>query len=302
MPSQCPLRIFGKLFKNLWLFTKDDFFTFMFPNTIFGVCIALAGPPFVDGLENAALPLKRIPLVLLFNFTNLLVFDLSNQRLWESIKEDRLNKSWRPIPSGQMTRSETRRALQVLIPFVLAINHYGLNVGAETACIMVGCWSYNDLKAGDDNWIIRNAVIALGFGVFNWASLKVGVDGGGISGSTGITAMGYTWICMYSLVVVTTMHVQDMKDQAGDKARGRRTAPLVLGDRVARWSLAIPIIIWAPACAFYCRANIGLGVTASVFGVYLSWRCLILRQSTEDRRTWHLWCVWTAILSLMPMH
>ena len=82
--------------------------------------------------------LHRIPHILAFNSTNLLIFDLSNQRLWESVLEDTLNMPWRPIPVGRMTRLEVRQALLLVIPAVLAFNHYVLHVGTETACIAVG--------------------------------------------------------------------------------------------------------------------------------------------------------------------
>jgi hypothetical protein len=35
-------------------------------------------------------------------------------------------------------------------------------------------------------------------------------------------------------VILTTMRVKDLKDQAGDLTRGRKTVPLVLGDEVSR--------------------------------------------------------------------
>jgi 4-hydroxybenzoate polyprenyltransferase len=302
--ARCPLRVLSKLGGNLWRFTQDDFLTFVFPNTIFGICVACAGSPFVSNrsaeLSWMAL-LARIPLVILFNWTNLLIFDLANQRLWESVLEDKLNKPWRPIPNGRMTRSEVRQSLQLAIPLVLAINHYILGVGSETACIIVGCWVYNDLKASDDSWILRNAVIALGFGVFNWGSLKVAIGGGQAGTLTGITTTGYTWICLYSLVIFTTMHVQDMKDQAGNKARGRRTAPLIFGDRAARWTLAVPIATWTPVCALHCRASVFAATIVMAFGGYVAWRCLSYRGSMQDRWTWQLWCAWTAMLSLMPL-
>lgn len=294
-----------KLYQNLWLFTQDDFLTFVFPNTIFGTCVALAGWPFVTNASTTAAwisILSRLPLAILFNWTNLLVFDIANQRIWESVLEDKLNKPWRPIPSGRMTRSEARQALQLIIPLVLALNHYCLGVGSETACIIVGCWVYNDLKASDESWLTRNAVCALGFGVFNWGSLKVVVGGGGAGNSSGITTAGFVWICMYSLVIFTTMHVQDMKDTVGDAARGRRTAPLIFGDRVARWSLAVPISVWGPLCAMYCQASISAAALVSLFGGYVGWRCLSFEGSLQDRWTWQLWCAWTAMLSLMPLH
>lgn len=302
--GRCPLRALHKLNQNLWLLTQDDFLTFILPNTIFGTCAALAGAPFASSRPAATVwmsPLARLPLAVLFNWTNLIVFDLANQRLWRSVLEDKLNKPWRPIPSGRMTQSEARQALQLVIPLVLALNHYCLGVGSETACIIVGCWVYNDLEASDESWLTRNAMCALAFGVFNWASLKVIVGGGGAGNPFGITAAGFAWICMYSLVIFTTMHVQDLKDTVGDAARGRRTAPLVFGDRAVRWSLAVPISVWGPLCAIHCQASISAAALVSLFGFYVGWRCLSFHGSPQDRWTWQLWCAWTAMLSLMPL-
>lgn len=145
-----------------------------------------------------------------FNFTNLLVFDLSNQRLWESVLENELNRPWRPIPAGSMMRSEVRQAMLLAIPVVLAFNHYLLRVGAETACIIIGCWVYNNLKASDAGFVTRNGVIALGFGVFNWSSIKIAIAGGAENyprNSSGITSLGYQWTVLYSSVIFTTMHI-----------------------------------------------------------------------------------------------
>ena len=129
------LTLLYKTGKNFWSFTESDFATFVLPNTTFGICSALAGHPLVYADITALSVLAKIPAVILFNWSNLLVFDLANQRLWEAVEEDKINKPWRPIPSGEMPRSEVRQAMQLVIPLVLAFNHYFLNVGAETACI-----------------------------------------------------------------------------------------------------------------------------------------------------------------------
>jgi 4-hydroxybenzoate polyprenyltransferase len=184
-----------------------------------------------------------------------------------------------------MTRSEVRKAMQIAIPAVLAFSHYFLSAGAETACIMVGCWVYNDLKVSDDSLILRNAIASLAFGVFNWSSLKVAI-GGHAEYLPKVAEAGSAWIWIYSGVIFTTLHVQDLKDQAGDRVRGRSTAPLVIGDGLTRWTLAVPITLWAPVCAMHCEASLYYAVLVSVFGAYVAWRCLRHREQAQDRWTW----------------
>ncbi|KAF1953534.1 hypothetical protein CC80DRAFT_551182 [Byssothecium circinans] len=191
-----PLLAFVKAMQNLWLFTQDHFAAFIFPNTILGVSCALAGPPYVTSspLSNSEI----VFLVILFNWSTLLIFDLANQRLWESVHEDKLNKPW-------------CRAMQITIPVVLAFNHYCLSTGAETVCIIVRCWVYNNLKVSDDSWILRNAIISLAFGVFNWSSPKVAIRGHGAY-LPRVSESGSSWIWLCSGVILMTMHVQDMED------------------------------------------------------------------------------------------
>ncbi|ATZ46633.1 hypothetical protein BCIN_02g00250 [Botrytis cinerea B05.10] len=290
-----------KIAKYFWLFTESDFATFVIPNTVFGVCSAIAGYPVVSTSTTSGAVLRRIPAVIFFNWSNLLVFDLANQRLWEAVEEDKLNKPWRPIPSGKISRSEVRQAMQMVIPLVLALNHYFLNVGAETACILTLTWVYNDLKASDDGWIQRNFIIAISFGVYNWSSLKVAIGAGGLSSTAEITRVGLYWIALMSGVILTTMHIQDLKDTVGDKERGRHTSPLVLGEKVARWTLVIPITCWGPICMHYWKLSWIMNVPVTALGLYVAWRCISYRGNTEDRKTWQLWCGWTALLSLMPL-
>ncbi|PWY84974.1 hypothetical protein BO70DRAFT_424246 [Aspergillus heteromorphus CBS 117.55] len=207
------------------------------------------------------------PPTILFNWATVLIFDLSNQRLPESIQEDHLNKPWRPLPSNRITATQTRRLLLGAIPAVLALN-YHLGVWQETALIMLITWLYNDLRAGDE--IIRDAVIAVAYGLFNVASLRIacfdgsGGRGSGSRGSTTLPSMtmttmedihptptGYIWSALISGVILTTMQIQDLKDQAGDRSRGRRTLPIVLGERCSRALVAGFVGVWSVACVWF---------------------------------------------------
>ncbi|KAI0095756.1 UbiA prenyltransferase family-domain-containing protein [Nemania sp. FL0031] len=294
------------ILKLFWLITRDDAATFVGPNTTFGLCGALAGPVLVaqEGRNQLPALLFRLPRVVFFNWSNLLVFDLANQRLPESVLEDALNKPWRPGPSGLATPSQIRRAMLLIIPAVWVAN-YSLDVSAETALLMVLTWLYNDLMGGDEGWILRNVIISAAFGLYNLGSVKVAA---GLS-SDCLTPVGVQWTLAISGVILTTMHVQDLKDQHGDRSRGRQSAPIVLGDRVARWTIAVPVVCWSLFCTYFWGAGVwgswgiwgmvwGLGIVTLGFVVAL--RCLMLGGPGPDRLTWQLWAAWTAAIYALP--
>lgn len=277
-----------------WLFTVDDAATFVVPNVIFGLCSALSAPILVAPQDDIASILLRLPRAVFFNWSNLLIFDLANQRLPESAREDALNKPWRPVPSGLMTSAQVRRAMLFCIPMVLTANYLS-GVGVETSLLLVLTWLYNDLMGGDENWICRNVIIASAFWLYNTGSSN------SLHGQTAvITEKGTLWTNIISGVILTTMHVQDLKDQEGDCARGRRLAPLVLGDLTARWTIAVPICFWSCYCTWFWEVGMaGLGIVLLGFSVAI--RCLVYSGKQPDRRTWELWALWTATLYMLPL-
>lgn len=279
-----------------WLLTKDDVGTFVGPNTMFGLCGALAGPTLIEPANDVSRVFLNLPLVVLFNWTNLLIFDLANQRLPESAHEDALNKPWRPVPRGLMTSDHIRQTMLLFIPIVLVFNHLCLGTGFETALILLLTWLYNDLRGGDESWILRNVIIAAAFGLFNTGSLRVAA---GSQEFASLTSSGVIWTFMISGVILTTMHVQDLKDQEGDRMRNRRSAPIVLGDRVSRITIAFPVCFWSLFCTSLWPSGIW-GACPVVLGAWVALRCMAYTDKLSDRRTWELWALWTAIMYSMP--
>ena len=281
---------------TLWLFTTDDFDTFVIPNCLFGIFTALSREV-VQYPEHGIIishVLERLPLVIFFNWSNLLVFDLANQRLPDSIQEDRVNKPWRPLPTQRITPEQTRYLMIASMPLILLAN-YGLGVWKETAILFNLTWIYNDLRGGDDHWIMRNLVIACAFFFYNLGSLKVV-----LGANAEITQLGYSWTTIVSAVIFTTMQAQDFKDQEGDVLRGRQTAPLVLGDTVARWTFAVAVVVWSFVCAFFWNFRLCHLLCPIVGGLYVAVRIVLKREKGEDRKTWKFWCLWTAMLYLLP--
>ncbi|KAL8738659.1 MAG: hypothetical protein Q9181_000576 [Wetmoreana brouardii] len=290
----CTLAQTRRLIGTLWLFSESDFSTFVVPNTAFGILGALSGSQLTTQTEvHVEKILRRLPLVMLFNLSNVLIFELANQRQPESVKEDLVNKPWRPLPTGRISSEGTRRLILVMVFIVLAMN-FSFGVWRETALLFTLTWLYNDLKGGDE--IIRDLIIAIAFGLYNHGSLTLAMNG-----DADINKKGYTWIAVISGVILTTMQVQDLKDQPGDRMRGRRTIPLVLGDTFSRWMIAVCVAIWS----FYCvcfwdfQQPMVYAVLMTVGGL-VSFRALRRRNPKEDTRTWKIWCAWTATLYALP--
>ncbi|KAI1095730.1 UbiA prenyltransferase family-domain-containing protein [Rostrohypoxylon terebratum] len=302
-PKIRPSRQTGKLgFRNLipilWGFTESDFATFAVPNTIFGILGALSGafaaddegvPP--SSLRDIAL---RIPLILAFNWCNLLIFDMANQRSPISVVEDATNKPWRPIPSSKITPDQTRRVMLAVIPISLCFHSF-LGLWNYGLGIVAGIWVYNDLGGGDEIFL-REMVIALGYYVFNLGSLRIA-----LGSQTQVSAKGNLWTMIISGVVLTTMQIQDLKDQEGDRLRGRRTIALFLGESFSRRSIAFFVGFWACICTWFWDSPVLICLPMIALSFLVMWRVLVRRGVSEDRWTWQIWCFWHSCFYLLPL-
>ena len=235
---------------TLWLFTESDVATFVVPDTAFGIFGALAGPLLTTNPSpHPGIILSRLPQVVLLNWANLLVFDLANQRHPTAVIEDALNKPWRLLPTSRVTVSETLQLLLFSLQSVLAVN-WILGAWEETILLFTLTWMYNSLEGRDQDFITRNLIIGCAFILYNRDALRIACGRG-----HEITGLGYQWVVLISCVTFTTIQVQDMKDQEGDRTRGRRSVPLTVGDRAARWTIAVPVLIWSIVCPLF----LGLG-------------------------------------------
>lgn len=248
----------------------------------------------------------------------MLTVTVQNQTAPQSLAEDLVNKPWRPIPSGRITEQQARRAMLVVIPLCLALNR-ALGVEREGLYIQIGSYVYNDLRGGDTR--ARDVLIALAFALFNTSSLRIaaGAARAGIPPVPGshepavafpgrpapppqLSQAGWAWVGLISVVILTTMQVQDLKDQAGDRLRGRWTVPLALGDWTSRITLALLIPFWTGfcACVWWPRGNWALILPPVLVGALITIRVLVKRTPKSDSNTWKLWCLWGVGLYYLP--
>ncbi|KAJ4296869.1 hypothetical protein N0V90_006917 [Kalmusia sp. IMI 367209] len=201
--------------QTLYLFTANDFATFALPTTLFATFAALSGSPLTNNPSPSLLPtLARTPLALALIWTNLLIFNISNQRSPLAIEEDRINKPHRPLPSGRLTSDDARRTLLFATPLVLLLG-WAFNVWIETLLLIAFTWAYNDLGGSDEHWVLRNLLIAIGYGLYSCAALRV------VAGTShALTQSGINWVGVVTGVMFVTQHICDIKDAEGDRLRG----------------------------------------------------------------------------------
>lgn len=282
---------------TLWLFTLNDLKTMVFPSTAFALANGLAAyraGTAPSQIDSPLVFLARIPLILLWAWFNLLAFAVNNQRHVNAVEEDRLNKPWRPMPAGRMTEAQAKTL--GLISYPLAFLASILVGGGTSQCALLAVFGYlyNDLKGGDVNWLVRNILNACGFTCFASGALEVALQSPTKPGMI-------PWLLMVASVVCTTVHTQDMYDQLGDAAVGRRTVPLVIGDGPARWTIAVTVVAWSLLAPVYWE-SVALGYFAPVtLGILISFRSLAKRKVEEDRTTFRIYNAWLVSLYILPL-
>ncbi|KAM0798130.1 UbiA prenyltransferase family-domain-containing protein [Usnea florida] len=282
---------------TIWLVTRNDLKSIVFPETAFGICSALSGPmitsnnsPDVDSILN------RIPLVLLWTWINVLIFDLANQRLPNSIVEDSINKPWRPIPSGRLSPCEARRLLLAVVPVAILVTFYTGGM-EETIFMNTLEYMYNDLGGADENFVVRNLINAAGFICYSAGATRVASG----HGQHSLNQKAYHWLAIIGAIVFSTLQMQDMADQEGDRARDRRTLPLVLGDWTARWTISMPVILWSFICPAFWEVHLYCWILPVFLGSVVAYRALVFRDAVSDKKTWIIWNLWITSLYLLPL-
>lgn len=282
--------------KTLWLFTCNNVKSIVGPETSFGVFSAVSGPLMTsNGAPDFFVITSRIPKVAFWLWLNLLLFTISNQSRPASVEEDSVNKPWRPIPANRISLAQSRRLLLAVIPIVFFLT---LCLGAVevSVALMVFTWVYNDLDGGDDSFVVRNLLNLLGFVSYSLGATLIAAGCPQYS----LNNKAYQWLTIVGVVIFTTLQMQDLADQDGDRARGRGTLPLIFGDPVARWTVAFSVVFWSFFCSAFWRLD-ALGYFGPIsIGVTLAIRVLFKRNITADNNTWKVWCVWTVSLYALP--
>lgn len=299
----------GHFIHSIWLFTYSDLKTIIATSFGFGLLTSLGASSFgIDPAPAWSLCFQRVPLVLLWAWLNLLPFTIDNQRQPEAIMEDLINKPWRTMPSKRMT---PEHAQVVMFIFYACAVVTSIRAGGLAQCLTLiglGFW-YNDARGADVSCIVRNLINGLGFMCYTSGAVQLELGPSQWQSFIRADGLGLPWLAIIGAIVFTTVHTQDLYDQAGDSARGRKTLPLVIGDASARWVTAAFMVFWGIASPCYWgwlqASQSGVlfwgGAYMAALACLIAGRTLTLRSVSADKTTFLLWNLWLVSQYALPL-
>lgn len=296
-PRSIAQRIFFNAY-SVWLFTASDIKTVILPSTLFALVSATSADIFgveEDPLSTPRSSVTRTILAATWTWINLLPFAIDNQRQDDAVHEDSLNKPWRTLPSKRMTIGQARILMLTLYPLSLLVSRILGALLPSTVLLLLGVW-YNDLHGADASCILRNCINACGILCFISGAFQAAMQVHVIRNK-----VVQEWMCVIGSIIFSSIQAQDMPDQAGDRARGRKTLPLVVGDSPARWTVALPVLFWSVFCPHFWRlSNFGYAAPCAL-GTAIAMRILLRRTKAEDKATFRLWNLWLVCIYTLPL-
>lgn len=265
------------------------------PTLIFGILSALSGPVLGLSRLEALLFICRAFLVFVWGWINLLVLCLNNQRRPEAVEEDKENKPWRPLPSKRMEIHHANCVFWASIPVNFISSCFTGGFLQSVLLTFLNFW-YNDGDASG-NPFFRNLINACGFMLYSSAALEIMASSS--SAWKSFTALG--WILLIGGIVGTTVHCQDLRDQVGDRVRGRWTLPLIIGDRLCRITIAFAAAIWSFFCPAYWHLPWSGYLLPVGMGTLLIIRLAFVRTSRGDDFTFKIWGFWLMSIYTLPL-
>ncbi|KAH7083796.1 UbiA prenyltransferase family-domain-containing protein [Paraphoma chrysanthemicola] len=285
---------------TLLLFTGDQIFDTVIPGTAFSALAAKSGSVLDLPSQDLQGLMSRIPWVSLWLWLLILQACLQNQRSPASIEEDIINKPWRPIPSNRATRAQTEHLL-IFTYLIAGVASYALGALPYWAVYVALLIAYNELGGSDYSGTSRNVFCGAAFFCYFGGALKIA-----LGPRAALSMKAIQWILLLTWgVLATTFHTQDFRDEAGDRARGRRTLVTELGRKHALWTVVLLILFWSlyiPLVFFEGKWPLAaLPMTVGAWFIYTAIHATGVESQKYDRRMYKLWCLWIFGLCPLPL-
>ncbi|KAF8590044.1 hypothetical protein K439DRAFT_1651394 [Ramaria rubella] len=256
---------------TLYLFTKSDFKTILLPVTIFASIMA---------------PIHRfdrLPQIIFWIWLHLLQFCVSNQSI--NPEEDAINKPWRPIPTGRVTVEQAQNLRWFLIVSCLVLSIYR-GVLPASILICLSTIAYNDLRL-HEHIMMRNVCNAVGYASFELGATQ-------LAGDRSISSSSIAALITSSLIVFTTIHAADFRDEKGDRLEGKNTLPISFPE-ASRIGMLVSLVLWSSALGRLWNVDFILSSILLVMGTIVGLRFMCQRNAAADRKSYLLYNLWLSL-------
>ncbi|KZV95919.1 hypothetical protein EXIGLDRAFT_609908 [Exidia glandulosa HHB12029] len=271
---------------TIFLFVYSDFNTTFFPIGLFAMAVAPA--------QSVSKAMNALAWLLL----HLLAFNVANQYTSRSIEEDALNKPWRPLPSGRISRDQATILRWALVVICTLASITIAGPGGPTLIVISVAFSlatlvYNEGGVSTD-WTGKNLCCSVGNMLFESGTTLVMGDADKLSDTARLA------IALSGMIAASTIHVQDFPDVEGDRALGRHTLPLT-HPRFARIATSNIILAWSFILGVIWALHPVLYVAFALLGALVSYGVLYGGDIAYDKRTYILYNVWLSTAHLLPL-
>jgi len=223
---------------------------------------------------------------------HLLQFNITNQT--KDVEEDRLNKPWRPLPSGRISKSNASR-LHLLVSLICMCYSYSVShlLFSASLSFFLGVTFYHKSSA-HGHWVMKSLMNAFGLTCLGFGSTVLA----GCDRST-VDATSKLALALTAAIIATTTHTQDFRDVVGDKMIGRKTIPIIL-PIASRYTPIIALCAWSICLSRVWALNHIIQAVFSILALITGYRFFYLRTPSADRQSFFLYNIWLSIALCIP--
>lgn len=263
-----------------WLVIKSDISATLVPTFLFTIAAWSSGPGSLYDLGVA------LGSGLIYFWLYVLTFCLSNQLV--GVDEDRINKPYRPLVvglvsyRGALLRWGWLMLLFSLVGWWLGVLEWALLWQAASMLHNFGGWARH--------WFGKHLVMSIGVVAGLAPAWELAAPP---------TAEAWRWIVFLACVILPLIATQDLRDTSGDRAIGRRTFPIVFGERATRLMLgvgfallpvAVSWVLIAPSMFNWQTLLCNAGLTG--LSLLIAVRVLLYHTRHDDQHTYKLFTYW----------
>ncbi|KAL5513610.1 hypothetical protein ACEPAH_4009 [Sanghuangporus vaninii] len=263
------------------LFTWTDFKTIFFPVIAFACA---TGPVH---------SVTRLIHACAWIWIHLLLCNVSNQA--RSEPEDSINRPWRPLPSGRISRPQAILLRWLLVVTCMAWSaSYGADLVFVTLVLAITTLLYDELGLAAQP-IGKNICCIFGYTSFEFGATKL------VGSSRHLDVVSLSAITISGVLIFTTIQAQDFADVEGDIALGRVTFP-IFAPEFSRSFTALVVLIWSAILGWYWDVGEGTQFFLVLLGGYVGWRVFTKRSTEDDKHSYVMYNLWLTIAHALPLH